>query len=151
MIRIRRTTTLLIVSLIAAPSAPAFASDEVPSLALRANAPLTLNGQSLAMLGPLDVERAFPHAAPATVPLALDASAQWYRRGRGGRRNAAVTAIMLGAVGTIAGSAVLVYANRPDCSANPNLGGCGYGTKVVGGAVLTAGLVGIFTGALLWR
>ena len=51
----------------------------------------------------------------------------------------------------LAGAAVLVYANRPDCSTNPNLGGCGYGTKVVGGAVLTAGLVGILTGALLWR
>jgi hypothetical protein len=149
MTRIRRTTTLLIVSLIMAPCAPAFASDELPSMPPMTTAPLTLNGQSLAL--PLDVEFALAHTAAPTVPFARDATAQWYRRGGRGRRHAAVTAIMLGAVGTIAGTAVLVYANRPDCGTNPNLGGCGYGTKVVGGAVLAAGLVGIFTGALLWQ
>jgi hypothetical protein len=151
MTRIRRTTTLLIVSLIMAPSAPALASDEVPSFAAMTTAPLTLNGHSLAMLGPLDFDRTFADTATPTVPFALDGTAQWYRRGGRGRRHAAVTAIMLGAVGTIAGTAVLVYANRPDCGTNPNLGGCGYGTKVVGGAVLAAGLAGIFTGALLWH
>jgi hypothetical protein len=71
-------------------------------------------------------------------------------RGRGGRNGAAV-AIILGAAAAIAGTAVLVYANRPECSTNQMAGGCGYGTKVVGGAVLSAGIVGIMIGALTWR
>lgn len=75
----------------------------------------------------------------------------WYRgRGRGGR-NGAVAAIVLGSVASIAGGAVLVYANRPECSTNHSAGGCGYGTKVIGGAVLSAGIVGLVVGALTWR
>ncbi len=58
---------------------------------------------------------------------------------------------MLGAVATITGAAILVYANRPDCSTNQFAGGCGYGTKVVGGAVLAGGVAGLFVGALTWR
>jgi hypothetical protein len=57
----------------------------------------------------------------------------------------------LGAAASIAGAAVLVYANRPECRTNQTASGCGYGTKVVGGAVLSAGIVGIFVGALTWR
>jgi hypothetical protein len=73
-------------------------------------------------------------------------------RGRGRRDNdGARAAIILGAVATIAGTAVLVYANRPDCNTNPTAGGCGYGTKVVGGAVLSAGVVSLLVGALTWR
>jgi hypothetical protein len=45
----------------------------------------------------------------------------------------------------------LVYANRPDCNTNQFAGGCGYGTKVIGGAVLSGGIVGLFVGALTWR
>ena len=72
-------------------------------------------------------------------------------RGRGGR-SGAVTAIVLGAAASIAGGAILVYANRPECrTTNHTASGCGYGTKVVGGAVLSAGIVGIFVGALTWR
>jgi hypothetical protein len=73
-------------------------------------------------------------------------------RGRGRRGNSgSAAAIVLGAAATIAGAAVLVYANRPECSRNQGAEGCGYGTKVVGGAVLSAGVVGIFVGALTWR
>jgi hypothetical protein len=73
-------------------------------------------------------------------------------RGRGGGRNDASRAeILLGAVGVIAGTAVLVYANRPECRANAGANGCGYGTKVAGSAVLSAGIVGLLVGALTWR
>jgi hypothetical protein len=74
-------------------------------------------------------------------------------RGRGyrGRHNGAAAAIVVGAAAAIAGTAVLVYANRPECSAIPTAGGCGYGTKVVGGAVLSAGVVGLLVGAAMWR
>jgi len=74
-----------------------------------------------------------------------------YGSRRGHRNQAALTAIMLGAVGAIAGTAVLVYANRPDCNVNPNLGGCGYGTRVVGASVLSGGIVGLMVGAVMWR
>jgi hypothetical protein len=72
------------------------------------------------------------------------------RRGRGGR-NGAAAAIFLGAVASIAGGAILVYANRPECGTNQMASGCGYGTKVIGGAVLSAGIVGLAVGALTWR
>jgi hypothetical protein len=98
------------------------------------------------------------HVQPprGSMPLSrIESSAvgQWggFRRGRS-RNSGAATAMFLGAAGTIAGAAVLVYANRPDCSGNPpTLGGCGYGSKVIGGSVLSAGLVGLMIGALTWR
>src|SRR6267154_2052152 len=47
-------------------------------------------------------------------------------RGRGGRggRSAAIAAIALGAAASIAGTAILVYANRPECGANQTASGC---------------------------
>jgi hypothetical protein len=75
-----------------------------------------------------------------------------YRGGGRGRRNdAARAAIVLGAVAAIAGTSVLVYANRPECSVNGRATACGYGTKVVGTAVLSGGIVGLLVGALTWR
>ena len=63
----------------------------------------------------------------------------------------ALAAILIGATAAITGTAVLVYANRPECSFNPYGGGCGYGTKVVGGAILAGGIVGLTVGALIWK
>jgi hypothetical protein len=51
----------------------------------------------------------------------------------------------------IAGGALLIYANRPDCSANHAASGCGYGTKVTGGALLAGGLVSVTLGAVTWH
>ncbi len=65
--------------------------------------------------------------------------------------DAAIAALAVGAIAVITGTAVLVYANRPECSINPFAGGCGYGTKVVGTAVLSGGIVGLFIGALTWH
>lgn len=86
-------------------------------------------------------------------PLESDVFAQrgWGRGGRWGRNGGARTAIILGGVAAVAGAAVLVYANRPECSANHAASGCSYGTKVVGGAVLAGGVFGIVAGALTWR
>jgi hypothetical protein len=70
-----------------------------------------------------------------------------YRR----RHDASIAAIMIGAAAAIAGTAVLVYANRPECATDRIAGGCGYGTKVIGTAVLSGGIVGLFVGALTWR
>jgi hypothetical protein len=73
-------------------------------------------------------------------------------RGRGnGRNGPAAAAIVIGAAASIAGGAVLVYANRPECSANHSATGCGYGSKVTGTAVLSAGIVSLIVGALSWR
>jgi hypothetical protein len=73
-------------------------------------------------------------------------------RGRGRSRNgAAQAAIVIGSAAAIGGGAVLVYANRPECSANHAANGCGYGTKVTGTAVLSAGIVALIVGALSWR
>jgi hypothetical protein len=87
------------------------------------------------------------------VPDESSLLAQRGYRGRGysGRRNGAAAAVFLGAAAAIAGTAVLVYANRPECSTTPTAGGCGYGTKVIGGSVLSAGVVGLLVGAAMWR
>jgi len=81
-----------------------------------------------------------------------DAFGQRGYRGRGrGRNGGAQAAVILGAVASITGAALLAYANRPECSANQRADGCGYGTKVIGGAVLGGGLVSLAVGALTWR
>lgn len=88
----------------------------------------------------------------AIAPSRHDSSVQrGWGRGRWGRSGGARAAIILGGVATVAGAAVLVYANRPECSANHAASGCSYGTKVVGGAVLAGGVVTIAAGALTWR
>lgn len=91
-----------------------------------------------------------------TVPrLTSSESTLFAQRGRGRGRwrgnGGARTAVILGSVAAIAGAAVLVYADRPECRANREASGCGYGTKVLGGAVLAGGAVGITVGALSWR
>jgi hypothetical protein len=126
----------LVLSLFVAPMSGVLfaAADESASRAAPAH--LTLNGQPLVAMAP-----------------ALAAAAQpgYYARPPHHRNQGAATAIFLGAAGAIAGTAVLVYANRPECGLNPYAGGCGYGTKVAGGAVLAAGVVGLVVGAALWR
>jgi hypothetical protein len=89
------------------------------------------------------------------APPNLFADAEWGQRdwgyGHHHRNSGARAAIILGSVAAVAGAAVLVYANRPECGANHAAGGCGYGTKVAGGAVLAGGVLGITIGAVTWR
>ena len=103
---------------------------------------------SAAAVAPYASQRPF-----AFVPVQSTAFAQrgYGGRGYGGGRSSSAVVIALGAAAAIAGTAVLVYANRPECSTSPVADGCGYGTKVVGGAVLSAGLVTVLVGALTWR
>jgi hypothetical protein len=70
-----------------------------------------------------------------------------YRR----RHDGSLAAIMIGATAAITGGALLAYANRPECTANAVAGGCGYGARVAGTAVLSGGIVSLFVGALTWR
>jgi hypothetical protein len=72
-------------------------------------------------------------------------------RGRGGRNDGAQAAIVVGTLAVITGAALLVYANRPECRTNQSANACGYGTKVIGGSVLSAGFVGILAGTITWR
>jgi hypothetical protein len=94
---------------------------------------------------------------PQLLATPMFASSEFERLGqrggyRGRRRNdAATAAIVLGSAAAIGGGAVLVYANRPECSVNLAASGCGYGTKVAGTAVLSAGIVALLVGALTWR
>ena len=148
MVRLRRTTTTALIACLLATASPVFAADERRAVDASATS-LTLNGAPLDAIGTFDVER---------VPALRDENDQFafgqfgrFGRGRRHRNDGAAVALFLGAVGTIAGAAVLVYANRPECSAAVQPGGCGYGTKVVGGSVLAAGLVGLTIGAVTWR
>jgi len=151
--RYSRATTAALILCLFGQCTPLFASDGPPTPAPAT--PLTFNGAPLAALGPLDSDR--PAVLRSVVLLAPADANQFAQFGgfrgrrRGGRNQGAAAALFLGAAGVIAGSAVLVYANRPECSVNANFGGCGYGTKVVGGAVLSAGLAGLLIGAVTWR
>jgi hypothetical protein len=103
-----------------------------------------------APLNPADVA-----LAARSLALAPDRSAVFAQRGyRGypGRNNSGAAAAMFaGAAAAIIGTALLVYANRPECTTTPTAGACGYGTKVIGTSVLSAGIVGITIGALTWK
>src|SRR5215471_14088812 len=72
-----------------------------------------------------------------------------YSTGR--NNNGSIAALLIGTAATITGAALLIYANRPECSTNQFAGACGYGTKVVGACVLTGGVVGLMVGALTWK
>jgi hypothetical protein len=139
----------LVFSLLVAPMNGTLfaATDEVPSPPAPVH--LTLQGRPLiAIASGLDTD-APPYdvtydAARFEQPIYVGRPPHHHNEG-------AAAAIFLGAAGAIAGTAVLVYANRPECGVNPYAGGCGYGTKVTGGAVLAAGVVGLVVGAALWR
>ena len=62
-----------------------------------------------------------------------------------------IAAMIIGSVAAITGTALLVYANRPECGVEIRAGGCGYGAKVVGSSVLAGGLASLLVGALTWR
>jgi hypothetical protein len=150
------TIVTLSVALVSAPlSGTLFASESTPQEAR--------SEQAASYARVLSALQSPPKPSPFTVSddvlvaaaTPVSGASQWGRhgghRGGGGRNDGARTAIILGAIGVIAGSAVLVYANRPECGDVPNASGCGYGTKVTGGAVLAAGVVGITVGAATWR
>jgi hypothetical protein len=127
-------------------SSPIFASGEVPSS--NAAAPAEQPSSPRLYISP-DLF----NTAPAITAAESQGFAQRYPRYRGGGRNRVQhQEIILGALASIAGGALLVYANRPECSATNHMAsGCQYGTKVIGGSVLTAGLFGVALGAVTWR
>ena len=173
-------TAVVIACLLAAPSSERlFASDEATSSTSSPSADSattakedvsTISSAAVASGDPLPGTLEFARSVMDHSPLKLDSAtltarslviapdrasvfAQRGYRGRGsrGRNSGAAAAMFAGAAAAIAGTAVLVYANRPECTTFPTAGGCGYGTKVVGGAVLSAGIVGVLVGALTWR
>jgi hypothetical protein len=117
---------------------------------------LTTLSTSLPQAGHLDLTLpasfVSTHPTFAITPTASSAFAGQIYQGRPYKLNhdGSIAALMIGAVAAIAGTAVLVYANRPECTTNQLAGGCGYGTKVVGGAVVSAGVVGVVIGAITW-
>jgi hypothetical protein len=144
------TTAIVLVCLLAAPrpDITVFASDEEAASGATRSAPPTV-------MAPVET---LPRLVidPAHFTLADESSTFAQRRGgfrgRGrGRSEGARTAVVVGALAAVAGAALLVYANRPECRGNASANACGYGTRVIGGAVLTAGAVGIVAGTISWR
>jgi hypothetical protein len=161
MTSLHRVSTIgaVIVCLLAVQASVVFASDsEQPAPAI------SVDGLATTMTRPsLGLDAAVLAATPSPAqeawrnfslaPSAASAAGGQVYRGRPYRmsRDGSIAAIVLGAAATIAGSAVLIYANRPECNTNQSAGGCGYGTKVIGGSVLAGGVVSLFVGALTWR
>jgi len=134
-----------------APSAASFISSSFASTPPGAPPRLRLNDQVFRAQPPVEGVPAWQNTrglAAGSVGAASRRGSFW---GRGDRNQGARTALVLGTIATITGAALLVYANRPECSENAAASGCSYGTKVVGGAVASAGLVGIVAGTLTWR
>jgi len=147
------TTVALLVCLIGGPwGGILFAADEPSSqgvLPPAAHSRFTFTGeiQPAAALRAQAWQRGFNFVPADSTLLAQHG----YRHHGGGRDNGgSAAAIIIGSAAAIAGGAILVYANRPDCRFQ-RADGCGYGTKVAGGAVLAGGLVSITVGALTWR
>jgi hypothetical protein len=161
------TTAALIVCLVGSPwGGILFASEAEPSsreaqatTSLAAAVSVDRPATTSDLFSPSNLERSLFTLTDARLTAdarVVESSSFAQRGGYGGRwrrghRDGAVAALLLGAAASIAGTAVLVYANRPECSTNQTAGGCGYGTKVVGGAVLSAGIVGLVLGAVTWR
>jgi hypothetical protein len=115
--------------------------------------PFVLSEGALGANGPLGaVATTDIWASPFALASSDAAFAQRGYRGRGGRsgRQTAAAIFAAGALVTITGGAILVYSNRPDCKCYGGQG-CGYGTRVIGGAILSAGLVGMLAGAVAWK
>jgi hypothetical protein len=156
MARTRRlsTTAALIVCLVGTQwTSTLFASEEQLLPSTTEHLRFTLNDEALSATASAETAGARVWRRPLEfAPLESSAFAQRGGRGGGGHRNGAAAAeIMIGAVAAAVGAGVLIYANRPDCDRFPNGSGCGYGTKVTGGVVLSIGIVGIIVGAARWR
>lgn len=153
---VRISTTIAIVVCVFTSqlsTATLFAAEDEPASAPVVRAVSTHSSSIFDPTSPATgVQTAIAH--PFLVPEFAVSSAQVYRGAPypyPRRHDGAVAALMIGAAATITGTALLVYANRPDCSIAPAPGGCGYGMKVVGASVLSGGLVGLAVGALTWR
>ena len=111
--------------------------------------PLTYQGQPLASIARVDVTAIAP--TPPVSGAAAFTAGQYGYGGHHRHNDAAMAAILIGAAAAIAGTAILVYANRPECGVSDAYSGCGYGSKVVGGSLLAGGMVGVIVGAATWR
>jgi hypothetical protein len=63
---------------------------------------------------------------------------------------AAQAAIIFGSAAVIAGTAMMIYANRPECDAIVHSNDC-YGEKVFGGSILAGGIVSLTMGMVMWH
>ncbi len=155
------TTAVLVACLSGAPlSGTVAASEPAPpaspgnASSIQANPPATTS-RSPFVLSDEMLRRSLieSDAREAGVPAA--AYGQWggYHGGHhhhGHDNGAAQAAIILGSAAAIAGSAVLIYSNRPECDAFVHSNDC-YGEKVVGGSLLAGGIVSLVMGAVLWH
>ena len=155
-----RSTTSETQAPTSAEPAPAIAIDEHPTgttdlwsaLPRLERSRFTLNAGDVAASPSLGAFAPGAHRTFNFLPAQSSAFAGQIYQGRPYRigRDGSLAAIVIGSVVAIAGAAILVYANRPECDVKEFAGGCGYGTKVVGGAVLSGGVVSLVVGALTW-
>jgi hypothetical protein len=133
---------------------PASATDLFSGLPSTSERPLfAISDEALTGRAPLGAAslRAWRNTLGVDAANSSFAQRGWRRGGgRGGHNDAAQAEILVGVIASVTGAAILVYSHRPECS-NPAASGCGYGTRVVGGAVLSAGVLSLVIGALTWR
>jgi hypothetical protein len=154
------TIAILVVCVIGAPfGSTLLASEQEPSSRAAATgeppAPIfVISDEALTGRAPLGAASARAWRNTLGMDTADSSFAQrgWRRGGgRGGRNDAAQAEILVGVIASVTGAAILVYSHRPECNSSPAASGCGYGTRVVGGAVLSAGVLSLVIVALTWR
>jgi len=161
MVRTRRAVTAVLVACLSgAPLSGTVAASEPAPPASPGNGPSiqvdrpTTTSHSPFVLSDEMLRRSLieSDAREAGVPAA--AYGQWGYHGsrhhHGHDNGAAQAAIILGSAAAIAGTAVLIYANRPECDAFVHSNDC-YGEKVAGGSLLAGGIVSLVLGASLWH
>ncbi len=112
----------------------------------------TFNDAGLTANAPLGYLASRPLDTFASAPPAAFAGQIFRGRPLRSRNNdGSIAAMIIGSVAAITGTALLVYANRPECGIESRAGGCGYGAKVIGSSVLAGGVASLLVGALTWR
>jgi len=86
----------------------------------------------------------------AGVPAAAFGQWGYYGGHHHGHNGAAQATIILGSAAVIAGTAMLIYANRHECDAFAHSNDC-YGEKVFGGSILAGGIVSLTMGMVMWH
>jgi hypothetical protein len=155
----RAVTTAVLVACLGAPlggtvaaSEPAPPAPPENASSIQANQP-TPTGRSPFVLSDEVLRRSLSESDAREARATLYAYGQWgyYDPPPHHHHNgAAQAAIIFGSAAVIAGTAMMIYANRPECDTLVNSNDC-YGEKVFGGSILAGGIVSLTMGMVMWH
>jgi hypothetical protein len=153
------TTAVLVACLSSAPlSGTVAASEPAPpgppgnASSIQADQP-TPTGRSPFVLSDEMLRRSLLESDGREARVPATAYGQWGYYGpppHHHHNGAAQAAIIFGSAAVIAGTAMMIYANRPECDSVVHSNDC-YGEKVFGGSILAGGIVSLTMGMVMWH